>query len=61
MPILSYQDCHSDLGIPLFWALVPVPKSLVAWNTQTKNTDPVSDNKTGEREVISKIKLCNPI
>ena len=52
MPILSYQGCFSDLGIPVFWALVPEPKSLVTWDTQAKNTDPVSDKKTGESEVI---------
>ena len=52
MPILSYQGCHSDSGIPVFWVLVPVPKSLVTWDTQTKYTDSVSDNKTGESEVI---------
>ena len=53
-PILSYQGRHSDLGIPVFWVLVPVPQcnSLVTWDTQTKNTDPVSDKKTGESEVI---------
>ena len=61
MPILSYQGCFSDLGIPVFWALVPVPKSLVTWDTQAKNTDPVSDKKTGESEVIEEIKLCNLI
>ena len=52
MPIFSYQGCHSDLGIPVIWVLVLVLKSLVTWDTRAKNTDPDSDNKTGETEVI---------
>ena len=57
-------DCFSQSDIEYPCVLgIPVPKSLVIWVTvpitDAENTDPASDDKSGESEVIWEINICN--